>query len=864
MVVDPGDADRARRRSRRSPTSCSCTTSPTRERARAVRAAHRLARRRDRATARRRRPARRGGARRSSASTRSIRSPPTSRAALHRPAPRPHASAETEQRWIGWERKRGKLEQLLAMLADGLGLRPSSTSAAVSTVGRGRALRASRSTATRGCRPGACASWSASPRIRTTGRSSRPTAAASARGYGILQPHVATPLPRARERHALPLAVRRASAASTRTASPAPRSTRTCSAKAPSPARACSHVQAVHAVLGGRLPDEPGAEPRPARRLARALRRGDRRHGDRGRAVPRRRRRLARAPLDARRLAAAAVPAAPAPLSDPRRSTAGRCSTTCAARWSRRRRSRCSSLALATDVVSPWAALALVALAFVGRAADGRDRRHARRAATTSRRGHFYRQCARRPGARAAERRLAARAAAAARADGDRRDRARASGAPLVSRRRLLEWTTAAAAQASATTDLPTLVRKHWGVPLAAVALLGRADGARARRIRCSPRVLCVAWALSPVWTWWVSRPRPQRRADAAARRPTATTCYGVARDTWRLFERCVGAEDHHLPPDNLQIAPHDMVAHRTSPTNIGLYLLATTCAPRIRLDRHAEMRSSGSRRRSPACRPCRAIAATSSTGTTRERSQPLLPQYVSTRRQRQPVHAPARASPRPASSSRPRPGDDSALRRELARSKARIAALRAGQRAARAGRRARRPARRCRPARERSRRRRRRDQAARRRARRAARLAARGRRAAAPTVRAPRLAWAIEDRLSTLRSALRDRERHRHDAAARLGAVAATCQRLAREADFAFLYNRKRRLFHIGFRVAEHQLDAGFYDLLASEARADQPVGDRQGRRARGPLGRARPAVLRRSATSPACAPGRARCSST
>ena len=53
----------------------------------------------------------------------------------------------------------------------------------------------------------------------------------------------------------------------------------------------------------------------------------------------------------------------------------------------------------------------------------------------------------------------------------------------------------------------------------------------------------------------------------------------GIARDTWRLFERCVGAEDNHLPPDNLQTVPHDMVAHRTSPTNIGLYLLSVACA---------------------------------------------------------------------------------------------------------------------------------------------------------------------------------------------------------------------------------------------------------------------------------------------
>ncbi|RYY93590.1 MAG: hypothetical protein EOO24_26475, partial [Comamonadaceae bacterium] len=52
-----------------------------------------------------------------------------------------------------------------------------------------------------------------------------------------------------------------------------------------------------------------------------------------------------------------------------------------------------------------------------------------------------------------------------------------------------------------------------------------------------------------------------------------------LARDTWRFFEKVVGPEDHHLPPDNLQLEPESTVAHRTSPTNIGMYLLAACCA---------------------------------------------------------------------------------------------------------------------------------------------------------------------------------------------------------------------------------------------------------------------------------------------
>ena len=81
-------------------------------------------------------------------------------------------------------------------------------------------------------------------------------------------------------------------------------------------------------------------------------------------------------------------------------------------------------------------------------------------------------------------------------------------------------------------------------------------------------------------------------------------------------------------------------------------------------------------------------------------------------------------------------------------------------------------------------------------------------------------LGWAVHDHLATLRSALRDVE-FDGDAAARLRSIAAACQRLAREPEFGFLFHQKRRLFHIGFRVAEHQLDAGFYDLLASESRS-------------------------------------------
>ena len=52
-----------------------------------------------------------------------------------------------------------------------------------------------------------------------------------------------------------------------------------------------------------------------------------------------------------------------------------------------------------------------------------------------------------------------------------------------------------------------------------------------------------------------------------------------TARRTWRFFETFVTAADNMLPPDNFQEDPAPAVAHRTSPTNIGLYLLSVVCA---------------------------------------------------------------------------------------------------------------------------------------------------------------------------------------------------------------------------------------------------------------------------------------------
>ncbi|MDB5941217.1 MAG: glycosyltransferase 36 [Ramlibacter sp.] len=145
-----------------------------------------------------------------------------------------------------------------------------------------------------------------------------------------------------------------------------------------------------------------------------------------------------------------------------------------------------------------------------------------------------------------------------------------------VSRRKLLEWTTAAQAQAAARHDLVSFLRQHAPASLlcAGLAIASLVWG----EYPVAGVLLFTFWACSPVTGWWSARVTGARPLDALRDRDRIYL-QELARDTWRFFERCVGAEDNHLPPDNLQLVPEATIAHRTSPTNIGLYLLAVCCA---------------------------------------------------------------------------------------------------------------------------------------------------------------------------------------------------------------------------------------------------------------------------------------------
>jgi cyclic beta-1,2-glucan synthetase len=147
----------------------------------------------------------------------------------------------------------------------------------------------------------------------------------------------------------------------------------------------------------------------------------------------------------------------------------------------------------------------------------------------------------------------------------------------FVSRRHLLEWVPAAQTLGRPRLDLVGFVLRMAGAIYIAVAalLVALLFGHGAWPI-AAPFV--ALWLVSPAVARLVSVPRGlERQANASAADVLALR--RTARRTWRFFEVLVGAADNWLPPDNFQEDPAPKVAHRTSPTNIGLYLLSVVSA---------------------------------------------------------------------------------------------------------------------------------------------------------------------------------------------------------------------------------------------------------------------------------------------
>jgi cyclic beta-1,2-glucan synthetase len=148
----------------------------------------------------------------------------------------------------------------------------------------------------------------------------------------------------------------------------------------------------------------------------------------------------------------------------------------------------------------------------------------------------------------------------------------------FVSRRHLLQWTSAA--HTARALSVAHTARNVWRETMTVPAFAALATGlvwVTQPHALLGALPFLAAWFVSPQIAWLLSRPTQEEREVLNDRE--RRTLRLLARRTWHYFERFITPHDHWLPPDNFQEEPGDIVARRTSPTNMGVAILAPVAA---------------------------------------------------------------------------------------------------------------------------------------------------------------------------------------------------------------------------------------------------------------------------------------------
>lgn len=157
----------------------------------------------------------------------------------------------------------------------------------------------------------------------------------------------------------------------------------------------------------------------------------------------------------------------------------------------------------------------------------------------------------------------------------------------LITKKNLLLWVTAADMELALKNDLKSYLRRMWICPAAATAAVLLCM-ARSPKALIAVLILASFWAAAPVIAYYVSKPVSKKKNEISEKEVLKLRI--LARKTWSFFEDFVSAMDNYLPPDNYQENPPNGIAHRTSPTNIGLFLMSIMSARDLGYISTAEM----------------------------------------------------------------------------------------------------------------------------------------------------------------------------------------------------------------------------------------------------------------------------------
>lgn len=146
----------------------------------------------------------------------------------------------------------------------------------------------------------------------------------------------------------------------------------------------------------------------------------------------------------------------------------------------------------------------------------------------------------------------------------------------FITKKNLLEWVTASDAEKRLKNDLKSFWIKMRISIFEALILLIMTYIFKPHLI-IAAIILSALWSVSPVIAYLISRTVKNEPDTLSSQDIIQLRIY--ARKIWRYFEDFVNAKSHYLPPDNYQEDPPNGVAYRTSPTNIGLSVLSALSA---------------------------------------------------------------------------------------------------------------------------------------------------------------------------------------------------------------------------------------------------------------------------------------------
>ena len=146
----------------------------------------------------------------------------------------------------------------------------------------------------------------------------------------------------------------------------------------------------------------------------------------------------------------------------------------------------------------------------------------------------------------------------------------------IISRKKLLEWNPSHQKPNKRAKTLVAAYSLMWFAPITGIGMLVYITVSSPISLVTGIPVLFL-WIAAPGIAWWVSLSKPLSKT--VLKPEQAVFLRKLARKIWGFFEIFVGEEDNWLPPDNFQEHPVERIAHRTSPTNIGLSLLSNLSA---------------------------------------------------------------------------------------------------------------------------------------------------------------------------------------------------------------------------------------------------------------------------------------------